>query len=67
MDLSALVEMLKPMLAAEGKKLVDEILMPEISSIIEAKISDPVLKGLAEAMVPVIRAALDAEIAKLSA
>jgi hypothetical protein len=66
MDLSALLLLLKPVLASEGAKLVDGVLMPALQAEV-AKLSNPIEVALANALMPVLKAALDAEIAKLSA
>lgn len=62
MDLSGL----KPLIAAEGQKLVDSVLIPELEKIIKEKVSDPVLQVIALSLVPVLKAAADQELAQLA-
>lgn len=61
MDLS----ILKPIIAAEGQKLIDEVLMPELAALVDAKILDPLLKQIAQSLLPIIKNAADAEIQAL--
>lgn len=61
MDLS----LLKPVLVAEGQKLIDEVLFPELKKILEDKIVNPVLESLVLQLLDVMKQAADNELQSL--
>lgn len=65
MDLSKIIELLKPILIAEGKKIVDEVLYPELQKIVKEKIENPIYEGLALQLLEVMKKAADAELEAL--
>ncbi len=65
MDLSSVLDVLKPVLATEGKKLVDGVVIPEIESLVKSKITDPIFQALLLSLLPAIKATLDSELDSL--